>query len=220
MPDILPGYTFNPSTNQYRSNATGQFVSRRNIVALLDANVTAGENRLAALTIAAHDGRLSPSAFAEQFRTEIRRLHLQNASLGAGGWANMTQADYGRVGGKLTADYRRVEGFAQSIASGEISLAQALNRARLYAGNARTQYWQAVESRLTARPGMVQIERRQLGASEHCGDCVNYYERGWQPLGTLPSPGEGSECLTGCKCTKVYREVDILVVGEWLGTRR
>lgn len=168
MPDILPGYTFNPSTNQYRSNATGQFVSRRNIVALLDANVTAGEGRLAALTIAAHDGRLSPSAFAEQFRTEIRRLHLQNASLGSGGWANMTQADYGRVGGKLTADYRRAEAFAQAIASGEITLPQALNRARLYAGNARTQYWESWRVRQDPQIGRVIIEKRNLGAAEHC----------------------------------------------------
>lgn len=221
MADVLPGYTFNPSTNQYRSHSTGQFVSRRNIVALLDANVTAGENRLAALTIAAHDGRLSPAAFAEQFSAEIRRLHLQNRALGAGGWANMTQADYGAVGGKLAADYRRIQGYADAMANGEITLAQALNRTRLYAGNARTQYWESWRSRQQPRIGRVIIDKRNLGAAEHCGGCLDLHARGWQMQGVLPSPGDGfTECLSGCMCTIESREVDILIVGEWLGTRR
>lgn len=221
MPDILPGYTFNTSTNQYRSNATGKFVSRRNIVGLLDANVRAGEDRLAALTIAAHDGRLAPSTFVEQFRAEIRRLHLQNRALGSGGWINMTQADYGAVGGKLNADYRRAQGFAEAIANGEISLAQALNRARLYAGNARTQYWEAWRDRQDPRIGRVIIEKRELGAAEHCPGCLELHARGWQMQGVLPTPGDGStECLSGCMCTIVAREVDVLIVGEWLNTRR
>lgn len=219
--DILPGYRYNATANRYISNATGRFVARREIVRMMNANVAGTETRLASLTIAAHEGRLSPSTFAEQFRTEIKRLHLQNRALGAGGWDRLTQSDYGAVGGKLAADYARVNRFAEALANGDITLAQALNRANMYAGNARTQYWESWRDRNRASIGRVIIEKRNLGAAEHCPDCVELHARGWQMQGQLPTPGDGStECLTNCQCTIEAKEVDYLVVGEWLGTRR
>ena len=125
------------------------------------------------------------------------------------------------MGGKLQADYRRLLNFADAIANGEITIAQALNRANMYAGNARTQYWDAWRSRNRAGVGRTLIEKRNLGAAEHCGDCTTLHARGWQMAGTLPTPGDGStECLSNCKCTLEVREVDVLIVGEWLGTRR
>lgn len=221
MPDVLPGYRYSTAVNRYVSNATGRFVARREIVGLLNAHTNAGENRLGDLATALHEGRISRGVFAEQFATEIKRLHLQNRALGAGGWDGLTQADYGAVGGKLQADYRRLLNFADAIANGEISIAQALNRANMYAGNARTQYWEAWRARNRAGIGRVLIEKRNLGAAEHCPDCTELHARGWQMEGVLPTPGDGStECLSNCACTMEVREVDILIVGEWLGTRR
>jgi len=220
MPDLLPGYTFSPNAARYRSAASGRFVARRDIVSQLDAQVRHGEQQLANLTTALHEGRLSPSVWTEQMRTELSRLHSQNRALGAGGWDRMTQRDWGAVGGKLQSDYRFLTNFAQEVRDGKVSLAQALNRANLYAGNARTQFWAAEREQRPHTAGMVSIERRQLGAAEHCADCVAYYDAGWSMAGVLPGPGTRSACRTNCKCIMLAREVPADELDEWLGSKR
>lgn len=220
MADLLPGFTYDRSSARYRSAQTGKFVARRDILSQLDAQVRGGEQRLANLTTAFHEGRLSASVWQEQMTTEIRRMHLQNAALGAGGWDRLESKDFGRVGGKLRADYQRLESFAKDIQDGKLSIAQAIARSELYAGNARTQFWDAERERQIADLGMVAIERRRLGSAEHCQDCVNYYDRGWTMAGQLPSPGVGSVCLTRCKCSLHYNQVEAAELSEWLNTKR
>ena len=65
------------------------------------------------------------------------------------------------------------------------------------------------------------IERRVLGAGgKTCGDCVNFYDAGWQPFGRLPAPGTDSVCRGNCRCNLIRIEVEAMEVGEWLGTKR
>lgn len=220
MPDILPGYRFNTRAGRYVSQATGRFVSRQSIVNLLDSHVNGAEERLTRLVTAYSEGNVSSSVFAEQMRTELKRIHLQARALGAGGWDRMTQADYGSVGGRLRGDYMRIEQLARDIANEDATLPQALNRVRGYVGNARTGYWEAQENRLQPRAGNVMLARRVLGNAEHCGDCIDYYSQGWQLVGVLPMPGTDSECGTFCRCNMRYKEVNRLVVGEYIGTRK
>jgi hypothetical protein len=222
MPDLLPGFTYAVDSARYRSTTSGRFVARREIIGQLDAQIRHGEQRLANLTTAYHEGRLSASVWTEQMSTELRRLHLQSAAQGAGGWDRMTQRDFGRVGGKLQADYRYLTNFAQDIKEGRVTLPQALNRANLYAGNARTQFWAAERDR---RPlpdaGMIAIERRQLSAAEHCTGCIELYGRGWQLAGTLPIPGDGSTpCRSNDKCILLAREVPVAELQDWLSSKR
>jgi hypothetical protein len=220
MPNLLPGFTWASEAARYRSASSGRFVARREIVSQLDAQIRLGEQRIADLTTAFHEGRISAATWTEQMSTGLRRLHLQSAAQGAGGWDRLNQRDFGRVGGKLQSDYRRLTQFARDIENGNVSLAQALNRADLYVGNARTQFWSAERDRQPRNAGTVMIERRQLGGGESCRDCVGYYTQGWAMAGTLPVPGERSVCLTKCKCNLLRREVPTEDVGEWLGTRR
>ncbi|MCL4864206.1 MAG: hypothetical protein KJZ93_32660, partial [Caldilineaceae bacterium] len=198
MAELLPGYTWSADAARYRNATTGRFTSRRDIVVQLDAQVAHTEASIAALTEAFHEGRLSASVWTEQMRTELRQLHSQNRALGAGGWDRMSQRDWGAVGGKLQADYQRLVAFAAAVQGGEVTLPQALNRAGMYVGNARTQFWAAERDGRPHHTGMVPIERRVLGVAEHCTaakglrGCVDYYEDGWQLAGVLPLPGDGS----------------------------
>lgn len=218
--DLLPGYRFERSPGRYRNESTGRFVARRDIVALLDHQVAATERRLAELVTSAHEGRLAPALFAEQLSNELRRLHSQNRALGAGGWDRMTPSDWGSVGRQLRDDYARVAQLAADIREGRVTLPQALNRVNGYAGNARRHFWQAERNAVQPTAGMVPIERRTLGESEHCTGCVTFYDQGWQPLGTMPEPGSGTPCAVRCKCTMHRREVPADEVNEWIGTKR
>lgn len=219
MPDVLPGYRFNERASRYISQSTGRFVARREIMSLLDAQVQSNENRVANLVTAYHEKRISASTFIEQMRTELKRQHLQNRALGAGGWDRLTQRDFGSVGAKLRDDYRRIEQLAVDIANGNATLPQALNRANGYVGNARVNFWEAERERMSPKAGNVILERRVLGAAEHCADCVDYYSRGWQRQGVLPAPGTQSQCRTHCKCTMQYKEVNVLIMAEFIGRR-
>jgi hypothetical protein len=220
LADVLPGYTWNPASQRYRSGATGRFVARRDVLGLLDGQVNSAGQRLGDLTTALHEGRIAPGPWADQMQSELRRLHSQNRALAVGGWDRMTPRDWGAVGGRLRDDYARVVRLAQEVQAGTVSLPQALNRVNGYIGNARVQFWNAERDNLPRRPGMVWLDKRNLGIAEHCGDCIDYDARGWSSEGVLPPPGMDSECTTHCRCTMEHREVPAEEAGEWLGTRR
>jgi hypothetical protein len=210
MPDVLIGYVFDDISHRYRSSATGRYVARGRIVELLDAQIQQRADRLARLTFEYASNRLAPGQWLAAMRDELRRAHLQNRALGVGGWDRLTQRDYGIIGRRLQDDYRRLVGFAEQIRLGEVSEAEAINRLNMYLGQARWQYWNAVkEHQQPSQPGFAIIERRVLGASEHCDDCIIYARVGWRPQGVLPRPSEQSRCDGNCACTIETREVPV-----------
>lgn len=217
MPDVLTGFTWDRSASRYRSSATGRYVARSNIVDLLGTHISGGENRIQALTSAFYAGSLAPATYAEQMRTQLRRLHLQNAALGAGGWDRLGQADYGRIGQRLRDDYGRINRLIIDVQDGKISLAQALNRANGYVGNSRIAFWETERTvQSTPEPGKVIIERRLLRAHKNCRDCLNYAAAGWQPIGVLPVPAVACACGTNCKCRMERRQVLADEVGQYV----
>ena len=50
-------------------------------------------------------------------------------------------SDYGRIGGRLNFEYRKLDQFAQEIALGTLSEAQIQARVQLYANGARTAFF-------------------------------------------------------------------------------
>jgi hypothetical protein len=204
---VLPNYSFERNVGRFRSSVTGRFVARRDILGLMERQINSSEQRLADLTTALHEKRISPAIWQEQMRTELRRLHTTNAALGAGGFDRLTAKEWGRTGGLLRSDYQRLTNLANDIVAGKASLPQALQRVHGYIGNARVNFFEAERDAMRAT-GRQFEERRRLGASEHCEDCLEYHAQGWQPLGVLPVPGVGSICATRCRCQLERREAE------------
>lgn len=207
MAEILRGYTFDRRVARYRDTTRGQFVSRTRILSLLDTQVANTEQQLGNIVTALHEGNLSPAYAQTLMRDELRRLHLQNAALGAGGTDKLTFREYGRAGQALRQDYQRMQSLVDGIARGDVTLPQALNRVRGYVGSARVGFFEAERNALR-NTGKRYEERRRLGAAEHCVDCVTYHGQGWQPLGVLPVPGTGSACRSNCRCSLERREAE------------
>ena len=67
-----------------------------------------------------------------EMRTLIKDTYRALYELAVGGRDNMTQSDYGRLGGILQEQYRYLDGFAQDLADGKLTLGQAQYRARMY----------------------------------------------------------------------------------------
>lgn len=137
-------------------------------------------------------------------RNAIKSEYISQYLAGRGGVGEMTQADWGRVGGIIGEQYRYLDRFADEIKSGVLSEAQIRARSRMYLRSSREAYERA---KLQAfQDAGVDEEAWFLGIAEHCEDCVEFENEGWQELGYFPFPGEGSTiCLTNCQCHKLYR---------------
>lgn len=221
MPNDLPGFTYDPATGEYYHKSNGKPVVERRIKELLALLLLLASARLGELATAFVEKRIASSVWAEQVGTDLLRQHLILAALGAGGWAQLTEDDYARVQSRMDDDRQRVAGTANDVVIGAITLAVALARVNAYVGSARTQFYDAERSRLQrSASNMIMLERRILGNAMHCNDCIIYYNMGWQPVGTLPSPGMDSICGGACRCDMIYTEVPAVEVGAWLNTQR
>lgn len=218
----LPGYSFETEVGRYRSSATGRFVARRDILGLLDGQIAGSEKRVGDLTAAVMEGRISPTVWQEEMRTEVKRQILQQTALGSGGWDRVSQAGYGRAGADLRQLYGKISGTATDIAEGRISMAQAQARANEYAGHGRSHFYEAEREKVKpSAANRVFIERRMLGGGgKTCNDCVNFYDAGWQPFGLLPVPSSDSVCQGNCRCLLIRQEIEAGTEADWLGTKR
>lgn len=221
MADVLPGYSWDSRTARYRSSVTGRYVARRDILSLMEAQVSGVGERMAELTTALIEGRLSPAVWEAQARSELKRQHLAQSALGSGGFDRLGAREFGRVGGRIRQDYAALGALALAVTNGEVTPAQALARANRIMGNARTQFFDAERDRIQrSASNRVVIERRVLGAAaQHCSDCVGFYNQGWQLAGSLPSPGVDAVCGGNCRCSMMRREVSAAEVNQWLGTK-
>lgn len=196
---------WDPTAKRYRDLDTGRFMLRSEVLAWVEESLdasTVATDQLAQFVI---DGVVSPADFGLLMRQELKEEYIRQFLLGIGGRAQMTPADWGSIGGMLADQYRYLDRFVDEIASGEVPPGSLLLRVRMYANSAREAYERAHLKNANAL-GMVE-ENWVLGDAEHCSDCVAFAGMGWQPIGTFPFPGEGAtECLTNCKCHKIYRD--------------
>jgi hypothetical protein len=215
---IPPQYTFDPRSNRYR-DARGRFVSVRVVYTLRDMNEAANVETMQRLTLALAEGRISAPGWYMAMQHQVRRLHVQNAALGAGGFDRLTRQDFARIDATLREEMDRLLRFGTQVQAGLQSDAQILNRINMYAGTARKQFY-ASKPKPKHRINQIVIERRVLGDAEHCPLCIYLSDLGWQPYGTLPAPGESvpewkdDQCLSNCRC-----ELETKVVGKKKGEK-
>jgi len=131
------------ATGRYRDRATGRFVSELNVRADLDKYIEAKNANLDALANRLRNREISLADWQLQMRNEIRTMHSNAAMVAKGGRAQMTQADWGRVGQRLRFQYGKLDDWAAQIAKGEAPLNGRLNqRAKLYGQASRGTYEQ------------------------------------------------------------------------------
>jgi len=118
---LLQGYYWDKRNHNYVRAASGRFVARSRILELLEKSVAGRERRLYEGVQRLVDGRRSPQVFLSHAKLMLKRQYLQEAALAAGGWDRLTPADFGRVGGKLQAQYRRMAEMTRGIRDGEVA---------------------------------------------------------------------------------------------------
>jgi len=194
------GFRWSPPSQRYVS-PSGRFVSNDAVRNALRKFVKRGEARIARLAADVSEGRLSVKEWQRQTADLLKRMHLSSAAAAKGGWAQMTPADTGRVGGQLRGHYRYLDRFAREIKARRLSRKQIIARSRLYARAVTPKY---ENDRRRAAIGVYAQERRVRQADESCPTCVREAAKGWVAMGTLLPLGE-SECRTGCLCRWEFR---------------
>jgi len=193
------GARWDASIARYRDRHTGRLVPERTARAQAeDLNQRFYRANMDRQTERLINGDINLQTWQDRMRREIKDAHITNMVVGRGGRQQVEFSDWGRVGQRLQMQYRFLDTFAQEIQQGNMTEAQIRARAVMYATAPRTAYFDGMTAAGQAA-GHTE-ERRILNPAEHCDDCIGYAARGWVPVGTLPKPGQGSVCLSNCKC--------------------
>jgi hypothetical protein len=201
----MSNFTYDPRSRRYREVSSGRYITAREVRAAVDAVIESYQSEVLALAARLQQGGLTLSEWQVQTAQSIKALHVATAAAANGGFNNMAPADWGYVGSLVKRQYQYLRGFAADIASGK-QLVQSggfTSRVKLYAQAARSSF-EAVQRRAAKFGGALE-ERREIGAADHCGPCVELAGRGWVEIGTLPMIGEATPCLVNCHCSFEYR---------------
>lgn len=198
------GFYWDKGVGRYRDKSTGRLVGEKRILNLGEKYTEqVVKPRINRLTERFIDGDLTLPDWQQRVQKELKDGWTIQSVIGRGGIKQMLPADWGRLGGRLNFEYRRLATFAQEIASGNLTPGQIKFRIGLYVNATRMGFYDGKTS--GKRDAGFTEERRRLNPAEHCPDCVGYAAQGWQPIGSLPEPGEASQCQRNCKCNKEYR---------------
>ena len=196
-------WRYDPITGRYRGS-NGRFLSQSAVEALVDGRINKLGTLLRRLTNMLDDGSISLVQWQESVREALKLAHTQAAIIGNGGRDAMQASDWGRIGQRLRAEYRYLEGFARDLLAGSISTPMALARIGMYAQALRGTYWEGTTIR-QEKQGYSLMRRILDPQAKHCDDCLRYAGRGAVSIGSLPMPGQRCACRSNCKCRVEYK---------------
>jgi hypothetical protein len=160
------------------------------------AHMDTARGELAELTRQLYSQQINLQQWEISAASVLKDAHLSAATWARGGTANMGFVEFGRVGGAYGDELRYLDKFAQDIAAGRVSEAQALARIDQYGKAGQQAYWR--EYALAGK-----LIYWNLNPGESCGGCVELaagspYQRG--ELWTVPGAGR-TPCRGSCNCT-------------------
>lgn len=170
MPATAPRWRWLPGAARYYDFTTHHFVAAAKVRAWGWEAISASRDRATTAAEMVADGRLSTASWELMQRRLIKDEYIRQYVLGKGGLGQMTQADWGSVGGMVAEQYKWLDSFAKEISVGDMPLGSIAARARMYLNSAQEAFWRATE-RATGMP----------------------------PLPAYPGDGS-SKCLTNDRC--------------------
>lgn len=206
LAEFAKGIWWDPSIARYRDKATGHLVSEAKVLKLTDKFIVkAVQTNIETNTQRMIDGKITLTDWQHRVAKDIKDANKVAILAGRGGKNAMEQSDWGRLGGRGTFQYSKLNNFAQEIFDGKLTPKQVMMRAKQYARSARTLYFDGQRAAKSAA-GYAE-EMRVLSPAEHCDDCPGLAGY-WAPVGTLPAIGQ-TQCMTNCKCTMRYRKTEL-----------
>ena len=195
-------FRWDPTVGRYLDNRN-RLVPRAEVRQVLDYGLERADRRVRMLAEALRKKKITRAQWLAGMRREIKHIHIYSATAARGGWAQMAQADWGRVGSILRRQYGFLNEFYREIVNGYPLDGRFLARVELYTEAGRGTF-HVIDEQVQRSVGMTQ-ERNLLGPADHCDECRAASRRGWVPVGTLPKIGL-RQCKVRCKCRIQYRQ--------------
>lgn len=184
----------------------GLAMGREKLMAFSSTSLRASTDKVDLLAARVADGLMTADAWHNEMREELKGEYIRQYLAGRGGRNQMTQADWGSVGGSLAEQYRWLNRFADQVAGGNLTEGQIkvrsladlagiveerpfheVRRAAMYVNSAREAFYRA-----------------QARA------------RGFEPSELPYMPADGNTiCLTRCNCSWDF--VPVYVDGVLVG---
>lgn len=146
-----------------------------------------------------------------RFWVLLKWLYVALALVAAAG--ALTVGDLESVQLLLLVQLGYLDRFAQEVATGAVSKAEAGRRMRMYVNSARSSFWTVLDREMIDA-GYTEENWDAIGDRNTCSPCFEGDLMNWQPIGTFAEPGSGyvlrdptTECagLSSCRCRKAYR---------------
>ena len=196
-------FQWDPVIARFRDADTGRYISRDAVRQAVDLLILKAQDRIRIASNELRSGNISIGEWQSIMRDQIKNTHLATEALLRGGWAQMTQADFGRVGQRVREQYDYLANFTQELLDGiVVTDGRFMSRAGMYPASARTGYHE--EETLQLQQLGYTEERNVLRPAEHCDVCVEQTALDWVPIGSLIPIGDRT-CLSNDKCFKQYR---------------
>lgn len=199
-------FGWNESAGRYIDLTTGRFVPFEQVNQALEMQIAVSESNITLATQRLQAGQINLAEWQLAMEQEIKTIHVASSASARGGWAQMTQADWGWTGQRVREQYEYLRRFADQIASGKQPLnGRVLVRANMYAQAGRSTFQEMRRRYVRIYKGATQEARVLEPNAEHCEEteerpgCLELAELGRQPIGTLPKIGQAT-CLTFCRC--------------------
>lgn len=197
-PILTSVYNYDNRAQRWRDSVSGQFLANETVVNEMRVHQNATHSTLESLTRSLYSGNINIAQWQIAVASELKDAHLAQAMFARGGRANMGQAEFGRVGQTLREQYGFLARFAEDIASGRQSLAQALTRVNLYGNATQQSYWSEY-----AQGNKGKKFYYRLSPAEHCPTCLTRAAGNPYTFDNLQGyPGDGStQCKANDQCT-------------------
>lgn len=194
---------FAGAAGRYRDARTGRFVSASVVRGALDGFLQNSEKAPSDVSALLRNGEISLDDWAVEMRRVIKNTHLSSIAEARGGWQNMTQADYGRAGQIIRAQYGYLEKLKMEIATGQQPLNGHIDRrAQLYVKAGRESFYKAKQAEASKR-GVTHVRSLRF-PGDSCTECVEL-DRVWFAIGdrAYKLPGQRI-CNKNCRCGEEY----------------
>lgn len=191
-------FNFDNRSQRWRDSISGRFVANELVRNEMFKHSDATHATLESLTRELYAGDRSLSQWQVAVASELKDAHLAQSMFAVGGRSNMGFAEFGRVGQTLREQYGFLDKFAQEIAAGTVSEAQALARIAHYGDSCKQSYWNEYIKKSGGLLDWI------LGAvdEQNCDDCPRIAAGSPYTKETIPSsPADGAtQCKGRCRC--------------------
>ena len=143
MAENKPLWYWDDSVKRYRSPETGRFVGIDEMNGLRTEFMESQKRLMEGATVTFDAGTIDSRTYERRVKEILKQTYIDNYVMGAGGRNNMTQKDWGSVGGMLAEQYNYLNPFLAQISRGELSQAQIIARLKMYINSASEAFWRA-----------------------------------------------------------------------------